>query len=279
MNDQQFEKLIAEILSRLVPRLGADGRNGRLIAVFSGATVGFADAVQQVRNLVLNGFQVQLLFSAAAESLYGSVARTQLAGFPHIADLDSSRWLKQVQDTQAVVVPLLSVNTLSKITLLLADNLTSNVLLQALFMGKPVVMASDGVDPFGAGRQQLGFIQGKPALQQALQERLRTATEYGCRLVPTAQLHTALMQTLGFQQKTDPLPTSVPNPSEQALPSERALRVREKVIPLSRMAQAHRSGMDLMIPTDAIITPLAREWAASHGLRVIRGLQSGTRIR
>jgi hypothetical protein len=264
MEPKLMEKLVAEIIARLAPRLGADGRNGSVIAVVSAATAGFSEAVQQLRNLSLAGFRLQLLFSHAADELLGSTIRAQLAGFPHITDLDTSKWLEAVQKARAVVTPLLSVNTLSKLTLLLADNPVSNVLLHALFMGKPVVMASDGVDPAGPGRKQLKFDQGRPVLQRALQERIRTAADYGCTLVSANQLSHTLIRALTLPLEPDPAPD--PN----RLPDKRALTIRDQVISVSKVAHAHRSGADLLISADAVVTPLAREWAAGKGVRVIR---------
>jgi len=56
--------------------------------------------------------------SQAAEALYGQVIRDQLAGFPHISTVHSTNWLSALKEARAIVVPLLSVNTLSKVSLL-----------------------------------------------------------------------------------------------------------------------------------------------------------------
>ena len=161
--EEQLRRVVAEVLRRLLPRIGADGMRGRIVVVFTAATVGFSEALAQVRSLILSGFQVQLVFSEAAEQLYGAIARQQLEGFPEIVPFDASHWLHDLKEARAVVVPLLSVNSLSKLSLLIADNLPANLLLHGLFLGKPVVIAQNGVDPAEAGRGELGFDQGSPA--------------------------------------------------------------------------------------------------------------------
>ena len=87
------------------------------------------------------------MFSRGADTLYAKYLWGELEGFPHVMAFNEAEWLHNLKDAKAVVVPVLSLNTLSKLSLLLADNFTSNVLLHALFAGKPVVMARNGTDP------------------------------------------------------------------------------------------------------------------------------------
>ncbi len=57
--------------------------------------------------------------------------------------MEESKWLHTLKESCAVVVPMLSLNTLSKLALLLADNFASNIILHALFAGKPVLLAAE----------------------------------------------------------------------------------------------------------------------------------------
>ena len=67
--------------------------------------------------------------------------------------MEESKWLLTLKDSCAVIVPMLSLNTLSKLALLVADNFASNIILHALFAGKPVLLARNGVDPSDNGRR------------------------------------------------------------------------------------------------------------------------------
>src|SRR5262249_32804290 len=115
MDEKQIQRVVVEVLKGLLPQLGASGDRGDVVVVFTGATAGFSEAVQQVRSLVLQGYRVQLVFSRGAELLYAPVIWEQLEGFPFVTPLDDSNWLHVLQEAHAVVVPLLSVNTLSKL--------------------------------------------------------------------------------------------------------------------------------------------------------------------
>jgi len=264
MREDQLQEIVSEVIKRLAPRLGADGSRGLLIIVFSGATVGLSEAIQQVRLLILDGFRVELAFSPAAEQLYGQVVRGQLSGFPHVAFVDESKWLSALRDARAVVVPLLSVNTVSKISLLIADNSVTNLILHALFMGKKVILARNGADPADPGREVLGFDKGSLPLQQAVLKRLQTVAQYGCQLTDVEGLRdaaNAVAPKENIAQAEEP--TSISS-SHKATFSPKA-----RVVTAADVASAHSAGADLALSEASLITPLARDLARKHGVAFV----------
>jgi hypothetical protein len=257
--EAQIQTIVAEVLSRLASRLGADGSRGKLIMVFTGATVGLAEAGHQAGSLILDGFHVQIAFSEAGERLVGPWVRRHLACFPQVSEVSSANWLSELREARLVVVPLLSVNTLSKLCLLLADNLALNLILQALFMGKPVFVARDGTDPANPGRRKLGFHRGRAKLTQAVLERLMTLEAYGCILTNIQRMRTAVTAFLSGQgvQAAEESRTGFSK-------SRLVIDHSGKVLTAADIAQASRVGADFRISTSCLVTPLAREWALQH---------------
>jgi hypothetical protein len=266
MKEKDIERIVAEVIARLALQLGADARRGVLLVVFSGATAGFAEAVQQVRLLVLDGYRIQLAFSRAAEELYGQLVRKQLAGFPHISSVEATNWLTALKEARAVVVPLLSVNTISKLSQLIADNLATNLLLHALFMGKPVIAAKDGADPTGKGRRDLNFHRGSPALSRALLRRLRTVADYGCQLTEVKRIREATNSAITTE--TGLLPKSR---RADEHPVGSMFIHAGKVITAANVLQAHRLGVDLGFHPGSLITPLAQDVAEKYGVALVEG--------
>lgn len=265
MNEKQIQRVVAEVLKRLLPSMGATGEAGTLIVVFSGATVGFNEAIQQVRSLILKGFRVELAFSRGADLLYARLVWEQLEGFPHVSPVDESKWLRILKEARAVVVPLLSVNTLSKLSLLIADNLASNLVLHGLFTGKPVIIAQNGADPLDEGRAELEFHKGSPALARAIQERLQDIASYGCQLTDVGQLSAAVEAALGHEAEP-------PGRSGQvaALRRPAALDRKASIVTAADVLQAHQLGRHLQFRSSARMTPLARELASKHGVSLLQ---------
>ncbi|MGA7876947.1 MAG: flavoprotein [Desulfoferrobacter sp.] len=260
MNEEQVQRLVAEVIKRVAVRLGADGDRGLIIAVFTGATVEFDESVQQLRQLILQGYRIQFALSKAAEGLYGQVLRDQLEGFPHSDRVDSTKWLSALHDARAVVVPLLSVNTLSKLALLMPDNVPTNIVLHALFMGKPVIAARNGVDPHSEGRKKLGFHQGTAALNAAVRDRLVTLSDYGCRLTDVRKLGEAVKSLLELKHPLH-LKQSITSGPPRPLTN-----IRQKVITAAQVTHAHRAGLGLQISSGCLVTPLARDLASRLGV-------------
>jgi len=264
MSEEEIRRIVAEVIGRLAVRLGADGKRGSLIAVFTGATVGFNKAVQQVLGLVLDGYRVSLVLSHAAERLYASVLKDQLAGFPHITWLESGKWLSALNETRAVVVPLLSANTLSKMSLLIADSLSSNVILHALFMGKKVIAARNGADPAGSGRDAIGFNRGSVPLQRALLERFRIVEDYGCVLADVVELRSRVNLVLSQADNSPAEREDLPVRSVRSTVS-----CPGRVVTATDIRHAHSRGVDLMVSPAALVTPLARDLAYRYGVALV----------
>ncbi|UCG13546.1 MAG: hypothetical protein JSU72_03445 [Deltaproteobacteria bacterium] len=262
MQEQEIQQVVSEVIARLAVRLGADGSRGTLIAAFTGATVGFKEGVQQVGSLILDGYRVQLAFSPAAEELYGRLVKERLAGFPHLSSIDPKAWLSSLIRARAVVVPLLSVNTLSKISMLIADTLVANLILHALFVGKTVVVARNGVDPLGQGRRELGFHKGSPALTRALLKRMQIVSDYGCRLTDVQELKDGVDFILAQE---------FPSKREEPRPNSPALLLNHsgKVVSAGDILRARDLGADLHVSPGGLITPLARELAHRYGVTLV----------
>ena len=266
MNEKQIQHVVAQVLKRLLPRLGATGEAGMVIVVFSGATVGFTEAIQQVRSLILKGFRVQLAFSRGADLLYARLVWEQLEGFPHVSPVDESNWLRTLKEARAVVVPLLSVNTLAKLSLLIADNLAGNLILHGLFTGKPVILARNGADPSDAGRTELEFHKGNPVLAQAIEERFQIVRSYGCRLTDIGRLSDAVEAS--FEPTKAP---ALERDGHFAAPRRPAKLDRKAVIVTAAdVLQAHQSGRHLQFDSSARMTQLARELAHKYGVSLLQ---------
>ncbi len=266
MQDEQIQRIVTEVIRKVAVKIGADGSRGTIIAIFTAATVEFREAVSQIRRLSLDGYRVQLVFSENAENLYGKVVRAQLEGFPHIETVAPSRWYIILKKACALIVPLLSMNTVSKISLLIADNLATNLILHAFFMGIPVFAAQNGARPEGSHwGQKIGSFPQSPALGQAVIDRLGKIVDYGCILTDIYQLrHTVnsfLDKNKGIKKKD----------SENTQGKSRTvIDPGEKIITAARVHRAYLQDTDLILPPGSLVTPLARDMALKYQVALVQ---------
>jgi len=268
MREEQIQHIIKEVIRRLAVRLGADGSRGTLIVVFTGATVAFIEAIRQVRSLIMDGYRVQLVFSQAAEDLYGQVARDQLDGFPYITVMETTRWLTALKESMAVVVPLLSMNTVSKMSMLIADNLPTNLILHSLFMGKAVFAARNGADPDGGHWQKsLGSRTQRPALRQEFLKRLQCVESYGCHLTDIQDLRRAVNACLA---DTDIKDSNVELSDNAIRVAHSTLNHSGTILTAADVRHAHYLGADMILFPSTLITPLARDLAMRYGVVLLK---------
>ncbi len=262
VTEEQFHFIVEEVIRRLARRMGELRRNESIIVVFTGATVGLAEGIRQVRSLLLDGFHVELVFSDSAGHLFGEMVQKELNDFTNLGLLSPEKWLSSLKQASAVAVPLLSLNTVSKLSLLIADDLVGNILLHALLSGKPLVMAKEGADPDGKGRRALGFHRGNAALNDAMRRRLKSLEDLGCILTDIDQLSNSVRSVI--RQK------GLGQAHEQNPLSERpSICLRRQVVTAGDVLGAHQKGANLLLGQAARMTPLARDLAGQLGVALI----------
>ncbi len=265
--EEDLDRIVTEVIRRLAVRLNADGRRGTLAVVFTGGTVGFSEALRQLHLLSLDGFTLKLAFSPMARELLASSVTDRLAGLPHVSEIPATEWLKTLKEARGVLVPLLSVNSLSKISSLIADHTSTNLILQGLFMGKPVIAARNGADPADVGRETLGFHRGKPALTQALLQRFRIAEDFGMIFTDIHFLRGTALSLV------ESVPRFQENNPDDSTGEIRAIRTHPSgILTAADILSAHRLRVDLRIPPKCLVTPLAHDFARRFGVH----LQTGT---
>ena len=264
--DEPIKSWVAEIINRIAKRLGATGVRGELLVVFSGATVGLDEAVNQVRRLILDGYRIRTAFSDNAQNLIGPLIDDQLLGFPFVRKLLGSDWYSALSETRAVVVPALSLNTAAKVSSLIGDTLPTTIMLHAMAASKPLIVAVNGADP--DNRHWRGSDPGTaPAFRRAAHLHLKTLEDYGCRLTDVNRLR-AEVNRLFFVSKPHPptlAQTDAPNGT-----ANQVLNVGQRIVTAAHICQARNRGMALRFAKGAIVTPLARDMAMSAGVKLIQ---------
>ena len=265
LNEQQLQHLVTEIFRRLAVHLGSDGRRGKVMTVFSGATVGLPQALDQLRWCSLQGFCQVLAFSPSAEAIYGESVRQQLTGFPNISALNPEKWIHQLAEVKALLVPMLSLNTASKVSLLIADSMPANLIIHAISLGVPVIAATNGADPdaFHWARRT-GSLPVAPAFRDASRQRLQTLRDYGCLLTEVQALGQTLLQVT---EKTAPAQVQAPE-TQTVIARPAPVQVNGRLVSTGHIREAHRHKVDILLGPETVVTPLAREMAASLGVKL-----------
>lgn len=273
MDNELINRLVAKVILRLLPQMGADGSRGSIVVICTGCTGDVDDAVNQLRNLVIKGFKLKLKFSETARQTYREKVTQGLNGFPHISLLNSIHWFEEMKEAEAVIVPLVSVNTVSRIALLMADSEHTQLMLNAMAMGKPLVIAQETLlsNCHAKSSQNKTVNATDTKLQTAIKERLSTVQSFGAVVCEIRQLSKTLESLLGEKDRDTNELCQSSEESQVTIKVQKNGRVRkhinDQVITASHVRLAAQGGFDLSYDKGGIITPMAKDLAGSKGIR------------
>lgn len=255
MDTQELQELIRVVTREVIKRLE---RRPKVLVILTGAGSAAARVLPQLRALgnlrTLRNLpiEVRIILSPSAETCLGKDFVASGTGLSVTGWQDADDPLTLVREHDVVVLPALTQNTAASIALGLRNTPTTDLVAWAIIAGKPVIAVPDGI---GAGPEELKLLgaKGIPATYRLMLERhLRTIESFGIKLVQEAKLAEAVAGILG-------------------LAGSLGLVYRARVL-AERDLQAilEHGSTAVVISPKTLVTPLARDLAASKNIRIIR---------
>lgn len=275
MDKELVNKLVVEVVRRLAPKLGADGSRETILSVCTGCCGDVERAAEQMKNLVMTGFKLDLFFSETVADTYRNIVLQLLDGLPQITMVGHPDWYRALNRAEAVIVPVASMNTISKLSMLIADSVHSQLLLNAMTMGKPLFIARDGALFRQITSNNGSSVMGMATpLMVALGERLAVIENYGAVLCDIEALSTTLelqlRETQGVPQNMVSAAPGGGKRTSQMMGSSRSIKhVKGRILAASHVNLAALGGYDLSYGPGGIITPMAKDLACQNGVRLI----------
>ncbi|MCD8019956.1 MAG: flavoprotein [Clostridiales bacterium] len=263
--------------------------------LFSGALIGYADAVQSLKELKRDGWKLTVVMSKAAGEVL-TEERIQNDIDPEAIFVEGApvNGRKIIDDNQFVIIPALTINTAAKVANCISDNLLTNMISRAMATGKPIVAAVDGCCPDNEVRAKIGF-KVTDAYKARMRNHLEAIQSYGIVLTvdrnlfqkvdkvyqasfdfpaPSSDAKTELTTGVNqngaeqedLQAEATRVMTSVMH--EHPAMSE-TIRLNKKVIGRVDIAK-NAMYKKILVGADALITGLASEEATSRGITIVK---------
>lgn len=255
--DALIDSIVEEVLRRLERRIK------KATVVFTGGAGGFPDALEQVKLLKENGWNLKIVLSRSAEYVLTPQHIKKKLGIEEIYLEREVKGLRQFYEGISVfVIPTLTFNTAAKISLGICDSLTTNLASHIIMSGIPIVAAKDACDLRAPIRKQLGMDKGPEAYYEMADAHLENLKKYGITLVEAKDLYQAVEeQVFAVAGK------------EKGTVAEKPATVQsfqKKVLTRADIIQAKHNGTNLHISHTTILSPLALETAEELGVKIIR---------
>ncbi len=160
----------------------------KAVVLFSGALIGYQDAVPALKELKEEGWELTAVLSkAAGEVLTEERIRNDIDPEAIFVEGAPVNGRQIIDSNQFVIIPELTINTAAKVANCISDNLLTNMISRAMATGKPIVAAIDGCCPDNAVRAKLGF-KVTDAYKARMRRNLEDLQAYGIVLTVNANL-------------------------------------------------------------------------------------------
>lgn len=285
MNRNEFENaLMSTIVEYISDQIVLRYMNAckKAAVLFSGALIGYADAVRSLQELKKDGWKLTVVMSkAAGEVLTEERIKNDIGPEAIYVEGAPINGRQIIDDNQFVLVPALTINTAAKVANCISDNLLTNMISRAMATGKPVVAAVDGCCPDNAVRAKLGF-KVTDAYKARMRSNLEVLQSYGIHLTVDSNLFDKVnkVYTASFDfpsPDSDAKPVQVkaeqaaqPSCSGSAAAEEvSSVKLDKKVIGRVDIARNARY-KTIIVGADAVVTALASDEACNRGIAIVR---------
>jgi hypothetical protein len=236
----------------------------RLLVIFTGGTVGFAEAMKQIKRALLNyELKCDVLFSKAAAQIHDVVSISK--------ELDAEKVIVEGSDTiksckvflngySGIVVGTLTRNSASKLAKLFLDNYATQIIIDSLILGIPVIAAMDAADLRMQNLEDFGLICANEALKKAFEENINVISGYGVKTYEAKDLYHGITSVFICKDNGYNLPELEFD----------VIKIQRNVVTREDIAHHMKKKCKISISKNALITPLALDIITENNIRIFR---------
>lgn len=221
------------------------------LILIAGATGGADEGFKLVAELK-NSYNLLVVASQKALAIYGEENLKSLTGSAKIINGENFSY-ELLKTTSLVYLPVISANLVGKLAHGIYDEPLASIIFHAKLAGKPVIGVVDGALPDGDGFTRRGFVNPPSGLVKLLRENIKRVLEQEILLVEAAKIQASLAPFLNTSSKTAAQPTRT--------------AINKRIV--TREDLLNYENLELTVPKRAIITDLAREYAAQKNIKFI----------
>lgn len=275
MNNRDFmDLLIQKVVEEVIKRLKNPPKTA--LVCFSGAAIGFKQAMDSLIKLKNDGWQLKVFMSDAALAVLKEDYVRETLGVDMIHTAKTHTPQRELYaDVDQIIIAATTVNTAAKIAGGICDNEMLTLINHGLMAGTPFVCAIDGACPDNKTRHQLGMGKSSKGYRGVLVNNLKALLSFGMKLCAAEDLYDVCTGKPAGQVEDAPKASC-------AVPAQAVETVKEAVKPeaegnfidkriISRKDLCVRRGFKVVkVPANAIVTDYANEAAQEFGITIER---------
>jgi len=269
MNNSDFmNAFIQKIAEEVIKRL--KNRPKKALVVFTGAAIGYKEAVAELAKLKEAGWQFTVYFSDAAANVLDGAHLKETLGIDKIyTQADHAGKAELVEGIDEVIIATTTVNTAAKIANGICDNQILTLISQQIMSGGKVVCAVNGACPDNKVRADLGMGKSPKAYRELLKNNLRAMRDYGIKMIAADEMYDVCTGTPAGAAPTEEPQSQNCAVETAAKPAGQPEFIDKHIISRPEILKGRDTGI-VRIKEDAIVTMYAQETAKEFGIQIER---------
>ncbi|MEA4924391.1 MAG: flavoprotein [Syntrophomonadaceae bacterium] len=255
MTEIDKEKLITLVLAELAKQSSQPAAQ-KILAVFSGGMIGLETVLAQMQQLQQAGYQFEIVLTPNATTVIAPQSlRQSLGPVPVHGESDDFHQITRVlAECDAVLIPVMTMNTAAKVVNGISDNLATTLIMIALLSGKSIIGVKDACDPRNQCREQMGHNKAAQAYRALLTANIERLKDYGMELCDSKDLAITVQHHLNKPTAMDAV-----IPENQPAFTGKILSV----------ADLPGTSSTITVSPRTIITPAAKDAIKERGIEVV----------
>jgi hypothetical protein len=257
MTNIEKEKIIKMVLAELTKQNQKNKPvTKRILAIFSAGIIGLDDVLEQMQQLQKNGYQFEVVLTPNGKKVISKDKLQEFLGQITIYDdsEDFNKLTDLLTESDALLIPVMTMNTAAKVLNGIADNLATTLIMIALLSGKPVIGVRDACDPKNLMRESMGHNKAVQAYKALLVSNVERLEDYGMVLCEALSLVDTVQHSLGDQNMIGALEKDCQEVFDKQIFS---------------LADLPNSGSEIIISPRTIITPAAKDAIKERGMEIV----------
>ncbi|MGL4607705.1 MAG: flavoprotein [Eubacteriaceae bacterium] len=272
IEENLLDILIQKIVDEVVRRIKNQPKTA--LVLFTGATIGFRQAMDSLLKLQGDGWQLKVVLSDDGMKVLDSEAIKKELNLDTVYFSGNVISQKELYGTvDMMIIGSMSVNTAAKLAIGITDTVLLSLINHGFMAGTPVIGAIDACDPDDPKRAALGMGNSPKMYREMLLKNIETLRCFGMQLVQADCLYEAAVgKKLKEAEPKNLITNNIGlNPREHSPKADvgKAYTISKKVITRSDILKAQKEKV-VIIPSEAIITEYAIEAIKTFELEIIR---------
>ena len=269
--DAFIDVIVNEVVKRIL------NRPKKALVAFTGGSIGFTEGIKAIKDLMNDGWEIKVLLSKSAEYVLKPDNVKNLLGIDKIyLESEVTNTSNLYQDMDMIILPVLTINTASKIALCINDSMIPSIVSNAIMEGKPIVAARNACDLDDPTRKTLGMDKAPEAYKQKIRDHMELLKDYGINLVDVSQLYSVCVNTNNIfvmNKKSDTENKKVGNIQNiqniQNRQENIGANFTKKVLSRQDIIRLANENSNIYVKPGTIVTDLAKDTARSLGVDII----------